>query len=423
MGKRRLLLFTNSFPFGSEEAFLEEEIKEWGSRDDVLITILPLLNYEGTLRTIPENVTVDVNLGGKLKTNEKWVLFSFPMIFINPFFWKEFFAFPNIFFQFKKLRKVIAVSIFSTVISNYLKKNYLSELNDKNTILYSYWFYYGAYGGALLKRRGFSFRLFTRAHGSDIFQNRKDTAFYIPYRRFPVWKYFEKIIPVSRMGEKYLEENQKIPKEKMIVSYLGVNIPKYICEASSGKSLNIVSCSSIISLKRIHLIITSLAFYTKSHADIKISWFHIGDGPLMPKISKIASTQFSPVNVDYNFLGQLSNSEVLDFYNNNKIDCFVTTSESEGLPVTIMEALSFGIPVIATSVGGITEAVNDNVGVVLDKNFSHKDFAIGLNKMFEFKEHNRRKGINRWAKERFDAETNYEKFISILLVGADNREN
>lgn len=416
MRKRRLLLFTNSFPFGTEEAFFEEEVKEWSKRDDVLITILPLLNNEGTPRKIPENVTVDMNLVSKLKTNEKWVLFFFPIIFINPFFWREFFAIPNIFFQFKKLRKIIAVSIFSFVISNYLKKNYLPEINNKNTILYSYWFYYGAYGGALLKRRGFNFCLFTRAHGSDIFQDRKDTAFYVPYRRFPVWKYFGKIFPVSTMGEKYLEENQRIPKDKMFVSYLGVKIPTSICEASYGKSLNIVSCSSIIPLKRIHLIIASIVYYKKSHPDIKISWSHIGDGPFMYKISNIASTKLSKLNVDYKFVGQLSNSEVLDFYNNNKVDCFVTTSESEGLPVTIMEALSFGIPVIATSVGGISEAVNKNVGVVLDRNFSPKDFADGLNKMFEFKDHKRRKDVAKWAKERFNARLNYKRFISDMLA-------
>ena len=408
-------MFTNSFPFGDGEAFLEEEIKEWGNRDDLLVTILPILKNTGNARIVPENVNVDLNLCNKLKIYENRVFFLFPIIFKNPFFWREFFCFPTIIFQLKKLRNNIAVSVFSIVISNYLKKNYLSELQSKTTIFYSFWFYYASYGGALLKRNGFNFRLFTRAHGSDIFQNREDTAYYIPYRRFPIWKYFDKIFPVSKKGGEYLEENQKIPPDKMIVSYLGVNIPKYICEASSGKSLNIVSCSNIISLKRIQLIIKGIASYKKKHQDIQLSWFHIGDGPLMDEIAEFAMAQLNPLNIEYSMLGQLSNTEVLSFYDTNTIDCFVSTSASEGLPVTIMEALSFGIPVMATSVGGVAEAVNESVGVVLDKDFLFRDFEKGLNKMFDFKDHNRRKSINRWAKERFNAGDNYKRFISNML--------
>ncbi len=416
MGKRRILLFTNSFPFGDGEAFLEEEMKEWSRSDDVMITILPILNITGKVRGVPKNVNVDTELCNKLKMYEKHVLFLFPIIFFNPFFWKELITFPSAFFRVKKIRKIIAVSVYSIVISNYLKKNYLSELIKKNTILYSFWFYYAAYGSALLKRKGFDFSLFTRAHGSDIFQNREDTAYYIPYRRFPIWKYFEKILPVSEKGAEYLEENQKIPREKISVSYLGVKIPKYICEATVGKSLNIVSCSNMISLKRIHLIVAGIASYGKKHKDISISWFHIGDGPAMHEISELAKSQLVPLNIEYKLLGQFSNPEVLDFYEHNKIDCFVTTSESEGLPVTIMEALTFGIPVMATDVGGITEAVDDNVGVILDKDFLLDDFVTGLNRMFEFKDENERKSISKWACEKFNAEMNYKRFIDTLLT-------
>ena len=41
------------------------------------------------------------------------------------------------------------------------------------------------------------------------------------------------------------------------------------------------------------------------------------------------------------------------------VDLFLTVSANEGIPVSIMEAQSFGIPVIATDVGGISEIVNN----------------------------------------------------------------
>ena len=42
-------------------------------------------------------------------------------------------------------------------------------------------------------------------------------------------------------------------------------------------------------------------------------------------------------------------------------DAFVMASNNEGLPVAIMEALALGLPVVSTAVGGIPEAITDDV--------------------------------------------------------------
>ena len=49
-------------------------------------------------------------------------------------------------------------------------------------------------------------------------------------------------------------------------------------------------------------------------------------------------------------------------------DYFINLSDSEGIPVSIMEAMSVGLPVIARDVGGNNEIVNSNVGCLLEKN-------------------------------------------------------
>ena len=57
----------------------------------------------------------------------------------------------------------------------------------------------------------------------------------------------------------------------------------------------------------------------------------------------------------------------------------MNVSESEGIPVSIMEASSFGIPVIATNVGGVGEIVENGYnGLLLNKDFLNRDLSVCL---------------------------------------------
>ena len=45
---------------------------------------------------------------------------------------------------------------------------------------------------------------------------------------------------------------------------------------------------------------------------------------------------------------------------------FINTSRKEGVPISIMEAMRYGTPVIAPNVGGIPELVNPDIGWLFD---------------------------------------------------------
>jgi colanic acid/amylovoran biosynthesis glycosyltransferase len=66
--------------------------------------------------------------------------------------------------------------------------------------------------------------------------------------------------------------------------------------------------------------------------------------------------------VTYAFTGELRPEQVRSLYETQPFDAFINTSKSEGIPVTIMEALYAGIPVIAPAIGGIPELVDSEVG-------------------------------------------------------------
>jgi glycosyltransferase involved in cell wall biosynthesis len=76
------------------------------------------------------------------------------------------------------------------------------------------------------------------------------------------------------------------------------------------------------------------------------------------------------------FLGRLNHEDMPSFM--ASIDLFVIPSMTETLPTTLLEALATGVPVMATSVGGIEEFVEDRFGIVIPSS-QVEDIVRGLN--------------------------------------------
>ena len=98
------------------------------------------------------------------------------------------------------------------------------------------------------------------------------------------------------------------------------------------------------------------------------------------------------------------------------MDLFINCSSSEGIPVTIMEAESCGIPISATDVGGNTEIVPQTCGVIIPADPEPYDIAEAAISILQNKEtygQMRISSKNNWN-ENFNAEKNYSLFISQL---------
>jgi glycosyltransferase involved in cell wall biosynthesis len=112
--------------------------------------------------------------------------------------------------------------------------------------------------------------------------------------------------------------------------------------------------------------IKGLEWLIKAVSGIKnITLVIAGDGHLKEGLEDMASA----LQVEARFLGRVSEPEKLKLL--QEADCLVLPSitldswRTESMPVTIIEALSMGIPIIASNVGGIPEVIKDGYNGIL----------------------------------------------------------
>ena len=292
----------------------------------------------------------------------------------------------QVFFQEKELAAAFAKKGFFRNVLKAIKFAYISEIrllsiqkwlekagyeSDK-LLIYSYWMYETAYVGARLKAAHSNFTFITRCHGYDLYEERHPNG-YLPFRSF-ILKSADLICPISENGAGYLRKlyGGKV-QGKIQIARLGT-IRKAIIpeEQEKERAVVLVSCSNLVEVKRVHLIIKAL-----KNCRHRIHWYHFGDGELRAKLETQASAL--PENIQCSFMGYRPNDDVQKFYAEHYIDAFINVSQSEGVPVSVMEAESYGIPIIATNVGGTSEIVhNQENGVLLDVNFSDDELLHAI---------------------------------------------
>ena len=91
-------------------------------------------------------------------------------------------------------------------------------------------------------------------------------------------------------------------------------------------------------------------------------------------------------------------------------DVFLLSSEFEGLPTTVLEALVLNIPVISTNVSDVKDLINNKYGIVIEKN--SKDLYLAMKEMIK-------------SSKKYNKKFNFEKYneeIITKLEGIFNNE-
>lgn len=399
--KNNVILFTVSYPYGNKEQFLETEI-EYLSNTFEKVTVIPAF-IEENKREIPQNIVVDTEFAQK-NNNFKFAFSSL----VTTHTYKEIIVNLSVMLSIKKLQKLISFTGRGVALFKYLKENY-----SKENVFYSYWFNGAVFAFFLYDQKVAKINYVSRAHGSDLYL--EPNGGYLPLRS-TVLKNIHKVFPISKNGYNYLLQQYQLNNSQISIARLGTkdhNI--FTLESKDPKQFYVVSCSHISPVKRVDLTIKSLANVAQKNPAITFYWTHIGAGKEYHKIRSLAQN-ILPENVTVDFLGNLNNANVFKFYKNHFVDLFINTSISEGIPVTFMEAMSCSIPVMALDVGGVSEIVNKDTGILLDKKASYDTIAEALHQVVNDKQLLESKKIH--AREFWDnyynAKHNYQVFAEVL---------
>ncbi|AYZ73070.1 glycosyltransferase [Fusobacterium necrophorum] len=406
---KRLVLFTNEFPYGNWEPYLETEIKYYDCFfDEVVIFALQLRKeHSHSVRKISEKIKV---IPVYYTSRIIYFINSFVALFDRNLYKELFFLFKK-----NRLTPYNIVSLFIYLSRSHYEANKIfkkiSKLELENSIFYSYRFEYQPYVALLLKKRlNIDIKIVARAHGYDLYEEERKNK-YIPFRNI-LLQNIDRVYPVSKNGVEYLSEKYKEYKEKIALSFLGTadygfSVPNII----EQEPFEIISCSNVIPVKRIDKIIEALSQIKK----YKIRWTHYGDGILMKDIKNLSRDKLGK-NIEVIFKGHVPNKELLEEYKKKFYHLFINTSSSEGIPVSIMEANSFGIPCIATDVGGTRELVQNKInGHLLEAEFEEKILSEKILEFIEMKQEeyiNYRIRTRKFWNNNFNASLNYRKFLS-----------
>ena len=397
-----LILFCVSYPYDKalEHTFLKEEL-HYLLQHFNNVYIAPQYKNDGDLAELPRGVKliddIHINLS-QIKTIDKL------KVFFNSLFYRYLL---NALRSKSSFKKYISATLESLVIKSSLKH---LVVHEKNTLLYSFWNDSSTLACVKYKSDNPKVTVVTRCHNFDLY-GIKENDFFVPYINY-VFEKVDKVFPDSLAGSNYIHKNFKNVNCEPAI--MGVANPGFRSKYSTDGVFRVFSCSYMIPRKRVGLILKGI-IAAANQIDQQLGWYHIGDGPDKQKMQEIIN-QTLPPNVSANLLGNLSYAEMMDVYKNTPADLFMNLSEKEGTPVSLMESISCGIPILVTAFGGNKEIAEAGAGFTLPENPTESQVGDMIKTIIlkEDLEVYREGAIDVW-KQNYWSRLNYQKFCNTLI--------
>jgi L-malate glycosyltransferase len=255
---------------------------------------------------------------------------------------------------------------------------------------------------ACMKLFWYPVQLVSTVHGRYEHQNGVKTEAIRTLNSFVMRHLFSAVVAVSQDMKSYLQNDLRTPENRIhcIVNGIGK-----ICsderKLMERDFVTIGSAGRLVPVKNYQLLI-DVAKELCNRAE-KVKFRLAGNGPEMESLQKLIIQ--NKLSEKFELIGHVQNME--EFY--RTLDIYINTSMHEGMPVTLLEAMSHGLAVVVPEIGGFKELLLNDVDGILVKSRNVECFANAITRLIRNKKKTRLMGI--MAKRKIEL-----KYSSIGMV-------
>lgn len=175
-----------------------------------------------------------------------------------------------------------------------------------------------------------------------------------------LFRYFN-VVPValSKEIQRTIQEVYGLPDNRIPVVFNGIDLSRCIIKESYARkdTFTVLHIGRFMDVKNHELLLRSFARFKGQHSDARLQL--LGDGELKENMMQLAGQLNITDAVE--FAGLQSN--VYPWLHN--ADVFILPSKFEGMPMTLIEAMGTGLPIIASNVGGIPDMLSSQKEALL----------------------------------------------------------
>ena len=159
-----------------------------------------------------------------------------------------------------------------------------------------------------------------------------------------------RIINVSEANRQLARRYKVGPDKQLVTVHNGIPDNEFRAQAGAGDECRIIMVARFAAQKDQLSLVRALA-----GVDAPCRVLFVGDGPTLPAVK--AETARLGLGRRVSFLGERLDVPALLA----SAHVFALTTHYEGFPISVLEAMRAALPVIATDVGGVREAIEDGV--------------------------------------------------------------
>ena len=154
---------------------------------------------------------------------------------------------------------------------------------------------------------------------------------------------------------------------------------------------------------------------TQSKSDLDLGLVIVGEGPEREKIENCAVD----LGISDRVLLTGLQTNITDWLRG--LDVFVLPSRREGVPLAILEAMSCGVPVVATDVGGVSHVVDRSAGVIVPRE-NHEELAQAMTELTRNPELKSQLAVNsrKLVEMKFSHEVMIDRYLAAFVDKASD---